>query len=79
MRLIRIPEVGAAPRAALVIVTCYRVAGGGLRLQWREFMLRPFGNQVLAPRFRRLKAERLSPEGLTPVAVTPHLRIKRYN
>ncbi len=48
-------------------------------MQWREFMLRPFGNQVLAPRFRRLKAERLSPEWLTPVAVTRHLRIKRYN
>ncbi len=46
---------------------------------WREFMLRPFGNQVLAPRFRRLMAERLSPEWLIPVAVNRHLRIKRYN
>jgi hypothetical protein len=28
---------------------------------------------VLAPGFRRLKAERLTPEWLTPVAVTRHL------
>ena len=39
----------------------------------REFRCRPFGHQQLAPGFRRLKAERLIPEWLTPVAVTRHL------
>ena len=31
------------------------------------------GRRGLAPRFRRLKAERLNPERLTAVAVTRHL------
>jgi len=44
----------------------------------REFRCRPFGHRVLAPGFRRLKAERLKaerliPERLTSVAVTRHL------
>ena len=36
----------------------------------REFRSRPFGDRELAPGFRRLKAERLIPERLIPVAVT---------
>ena len=51
----------------------FRVAGDGLR--HREFRCRPFGHLGLAPGFRRLKAEWLSPEWLTTVAVTWHLRI----
>ena len=39
----------------------------------REFRNRPFGHRELAPGFRRLKAEGLTPERLTPVAVTRHL------
>ena len=39
----------------------------------REFRGRPFGHRQLAPRFRRLKAERLAPERLTTVADTRHL------
>ena len=39
----------------------------------REFSYRPFGHRELAPGFRRLKAERLTPERLTAVAVTRHL------
>ena len=39
----------------------------------REFRNRPFGHRELAPGFRRLKAERLTPERLTTVAVTCHL------
>ncbi len=34
------------------------------------------GLDELAPEFRRLKAERLTPERLTTVAVTRHLRMK---
>ena len=49
------------------------MAGDGLR--HREFRCRPFGHLGLAPGFRRLKAEWLSPEWLTTVAVTWHLRI----
>ncbi len=45
----------------------------------REFRRRQLGLRELAPGFRRLKAERLYPEWLTPVAVTRHLRIRRYN
>ncbi len=41
----------------------------------REFRGRPFGHRELAPGFRRLKAERLTPERLTTVAVTRHLSI----
>ena len=40
----------------------------------REFRCRPFGHRQLAPRFRRLKAERLIPVRLTTVAVTRHLK-----
>jgi hypothetical protein len=47
------------------------VSGDGHR--HREFRVRPFGHQALAPGFRRLKAERLNPEWLTAVAVTRHL------
>jgi hypothetical protein len=36
------------------------------------FRYLPFGHQVLAPGFRRLKAERLTPEKLITVAVTRH-------
>ena len=39
----------------------------------REFRNRPFGHRELAPGFRRLKAERLTPERPTTVAVTRHL------
>ena len=42
----------------------------------REFRVRPFGHRELAPGFRRLKAERLTPERLTTVAVTRHLKFK---
>jgi len=41
---------------------------------YREFRGRPFGYRELAPGFRRLKAERLTPERLTTVAVTRHLK-----
>ena len=34
---------------------------------------RPFGHRVLAPGFRRLKADRLTPERLTTVAATRHM------
>jgi len=40
---------------------------------YREFRNRPFGHRELAPGFRRLKAEGLTPERLTTVAVTRHL------
>ena len=40
---------------------------------YREFRCRLFGHQELAPGFRRLMAERLIPERLTPVAGTRHL------
>ncbi len=33
------------------------------------------GHRELAPGFRRLKAERLTPEWLTAVAVTRHLKL----
>jgi hypothetical protein len=39
----------------------------------QEFRSRLFGHRELAPGFRRLKAERLTPERLTTVAVTCHL------
>ena len=39
----------------------------------QEFRNRPFGHRELAPGFRRLKAEGLTPERLTTVAVTRHL------
>ena len=41
----------------------------------REFRSRPFGYRELAPGFRRLKAERPTPERLTTVAVTCHLEM----
>jgi hypothetical protein len=41
----------------------------------REFRNRPFGHRELAPGFRRLKAEGLTPERLTTVAVTRHLEL----
>jgi hypothetical protein len=40
----------------------------------RELRCRPFGHQMLASGFRRLKAERLTPERLASVAVTRHLK-----
>ena len=49
------------------------VTGDGHR--HREFRSRHFGHRELAPGFRRLKAERLTPERLTTVAVTRHLSI----
>ena len=49
----------------------FRVTGDGHGN--REFRSRPFGHRGLAAGFRRPKAERLSPERLTPVAVTRHL------
>ena len=45
----------------------------GDRHRYREFRSRHFGHRELAPGFRRLKAERLTPEKLTTVAVTRHL------
>jgi len=39
----------------------------------REFRRQPFGHRELAPGFRRLMAERPTPERLTTVAVTRHL------
>jgi hypothetical protein len=48
-----------------------QVTGDGHR--HREFRNQPFGYRELAPGFRRLKAERLTPERLTTVAVTGHL------
>ncbi len=53
-------------RAAAIQVTG---AGHG----HREFRIRPFGHRELDAGFRRLKAEGLSPERLTTVAVTRHL------
>ena len=52
-------------------VELFQVAGDGHGN--REFRQRPFGHRELAPGSRRLKAERLEPEWLTPVAVTRHL------
>jgi hypothetical protein len=49
----------------------FQVTGDGHGYQ--EFRSRPLGHRVLAPGFRRLKAERLTPERLTTVAVTRHL------
>ena len=41
----------------------------------REFRCRPFGHRELAPGFRRLKAEELTPERPTTVAVNRHLEL----
>ena len=41
---------------------------------YREFRNRPFGHRELGPGCRRLKAEELTPEGLTTVAVTRRLK-----
>jgi hypothetical protein len=41
----------------------------------REYRNRPFGHRELAAGFRRLKAEGLTPERLTTVAVTRHLEL----
>ena len=41
----------------------------------RGFRCRPFGHRELAPGFRWLKAERLTPETSTTVAVTRHLEL----
>jgi hypothetical protein len=49
------------------------VSGDGHGQQ--ELRNRPFGHQVLAPDFRRLKAERLIPEWPTTVAGTRHLEM----
>ena len=46
----------------------FRVSGDGHG--HREFRYRPCGHRELAPGSRRLKAERLTPERLTTVAVT---------
>ncbi len=48
----------------------WRVAGDGHG--HLEFRNRPFGHRELAPGFRRLKAEGLTPERLTTEAVTRH-------
>ena len=40
----------------------------------REFRSRHFGHRELVPGLRRLMAERLTPERLTTVAVTRHLK-----
>jgi hypothetical protein len=45
----------------------------GDRHRHRVLRIRPFGHRELAPGFRRLMAERLTPERLTTVAVTRHL------
>jgi predicted NACHT family NTPase len=39
----------------------------------REFRRRQFGHREQEPGYRRLKAERLTPERLASVAVTRHL------
>jgi hypothetical protein len=49
------------------------VTGDGHGHGHREFRSRLFGCRELAPGFRRLKAERLTPERLTTGAVTRHL------
>jgi len=49
----------------------FQVPGDGHGHQ--VFRCRPFGHRLLAPRFRRLKAERLTPKRLTAVAVTRYL------
>ena len=49
----------------------FRVSGDGHG--HREFRCRLFGHRELAPGFRRLMAERLTPERPTPVTVTRHL------
>jgi len=45
----------------------------------REFRRQQFGLRELAPGFRRLKAERLTPERLKPVAATCHLEMRIHN
>ncbi len=45
----------------------------------REFRNRLFGHRELAPGFRRLKAEQLTPERPTSVAVTRHLEMSSNN
>ena len=62
----RRPRGSVDQKAAAIQVT----AGGHGH---REFRNRPFGHRELAPGFRRLKAEGLTPERLTTVAVTRHL------
>ncbi|NBR43257.1 MAG: hypothetical protein EBU04_10525, partial [Verrucomicrobia bacterium] len=42
----------------------------------REFRSRHFGHRELAPGFRQLMAERLTPERLTTVAVTRHQKFR---
>ena len=42
----------------------------------REFWNRPFGHRQRVPGIRRLMAERLTPERLTTVAVTRHLKFR---
>ena len=49
-----------------------RVSGDGHG--YREFRSRPLGHRELTPGFRRLMAKRLTPEKLTTVAVTRHLK-----
>ena len=49
----------------------FQVTGDGHG--YREFKSRHFGHRELVPSFRRLRAERLTPERLTTVAVTRHL------
>ncbi len=44
----------------------------------REFRRQQLGLRELAPGFRRLKAERLTPERLKPVAATCHLEKRSY-
>ena len=51
----------------------FRVSGDGHR--HREFGCRLFGHRELAAGFRRRKAERLTPERPTTVAVTRHLEL----
>ena len=52
----------------------FQVTGDGHG--YREFWSQPLGHRELAPGFRRLKAERLTPERLTTVAVTRHQKFK---
>ena len=52
----------------------FQVSGDGHR--HRVLRIRPLGHRELAPGFRRLKAERLTPERLTTVAVTRHQKFR---
>ena len=61
------------PRGSVDQKSCHDSLVTGDGHGHREFRSRHFGHRELAPGFRRLMAERLTPERLTTVAVTRHL------